>query len=528
VPEPRSRPPFLTALLAGLCAALGLLAAPFAQAQTLPSFAADGALTICTNPTLPPMTFMGGAGGGDLVGEDIDVGRALGGVWHVPVSFVSMDFVGLFPSLAAGRCGMVISAVLRQPAREARFDAVPYQPTALVVVARSGTARLASMADLSGKVLAVQSGTSYAARIAQENIALAAAGRPPIIIQQYPTEDEVVQQVLIGRAFAFVSQDVELYFRQAQLHGKVAVIIQPDYPEYRNFAIYIRKDAHDRALLEAAIAGLHDSGQMERIRGHWQITPAAAAAIQGAGGAGAAESRFDWRVFTAALASPATLRGAAVTVVMAVLAHLSAILIAIPMAMVLNGRDSLLKSAIRAYVALFRAAPTLLQLLFVWNALPQFFPIFRESWFTPFLAAWIALSINEAAYQVEINRAALQAIDPGQALAGDALGMTRMQVYRHVIFPQALRIALPPTINEFITLIKTTSLASVISLQELLAVTQINVARTFAFTEYYAAALVYYLVIVFFFLGLQRRIERRFAWADRIGASRLGVRDEPA
>ncbi|MBB2202621.1 ABC transporter substrate-binding protein/permease [Gluconacetobacter tumulisoli] len=494
---------------------LGLAAAPVARAQQAPSFAAGG-LTVCTNPTLPPMTFVNGTDGSDLAGVDIDVSRRLGAYWHVPVTFVSMDFVGLFPSLEAGRCGMVISGVVRQAAREVKFDAVPYQPTSLVVVARAGTAHVTSMADLSGKVLAVESGTSYAARIAQENVALAAAGRPAIEIQQYPTEDQVVQQVLIGRAFAFVSQDVELAFRQTQLNGKVSVIFQPDYPEYRNFAIYIRKDARDRAALEGAIAALRDGGQMTPILQRWRIMP-------GGGdmqaGDQKAVSGFNWRTFAAALVSPAFARGAAITLAMAVLSHMTAIGLAVPMAMVMNGRDGMLKSAIRAYVALFRAAPTLLQLLFVWNALPQFLPVFRESWFTPFLAAWISLSINEAAYQVEINRAALQAIDPGQALAGDALGMTRMQVYRHIIFPQALRIALPPTINEFISLIKTTSLASVISLQELLAVTQINVARTFEFTEYYAAALIYYLLIVFFFLWVQKRIERRFAWADRLKAT---------
>jgi polar amino acid transport system substrate-binding protein len=160
-----------------------------------------------------------------------------------------------------------------------------------------------------------------------------------------------------------------------------------------------------------------------------------------------------------------------------------------------------------------------LQLLFIWNALPQFFPIFREQWFTPFLATLVALSINESAYQVEINRSALSAVDGGQELAADALGMSRRQVYRYVIFPQALRIALPPTINDFISLLKTTSLASVISLQELLAITQVQVARTFEFTEYYAAALVYYLAMVFFFLFLQKRVERRFSWADRKKAS---------
>ncbi|KXV79753.1 transporter, partial [Acetobacter malorum] len=197
-----------------------------------------------------------------------------------------------------------------------------------------------------------------------------------------------------------------------------------------------------------------------------------------------------------------------------------AIVISIPMAITLNSHGkSALKVVLKAYVSIFRGAPTLLQLLFIWNALPQFFPIFREQWFTPFLATLVALSINESAYQVEINRAALSAVDGGQELAADALGMTHKQVYRYVIFPQALRVALPPTINEFISLLKTTSLASVISLQELLAITQVQVARTFEFTEYYAAALIYYLAMVFFFLFLQKRVERRFSWADRKKAS---------
>src|SRR5207248_11625482 len=124
------------------------------------------------------------------------------------------------------------------------------------------------------------------------------------------------------------------------------------------------------------------------------------------------------------------------------------------------------------YNWLFRATPTLLQLYFVWYALPQIWGVFAGRWFTPFAAAWLALSLNEAAYMSEIIRAGLLSVEPGQELAGRALGMKRWQILRRVVVPQAIRIVIPPTGSEFITLLKLTSLASVISVHELLTAAQ--------------------------------------------------------
>jgi len=498
-------------LVLTLLAAFALPAARTMAADTAPAFVHDGQLVLCTNPTLPPMTFVNGTDTTDVGGMDLDLAALLAAQWHAHLVVKTMDFDGLFPSLNAERCALVISGVLEQEARLKNYDAVPYLATSLAVVALNGTAPITRMTDLAGQTIAMQSGTSYAARIEQENAALRAQGRPPIVIQQYESEDQAVQQVLIGRAHAFISQDVELYYRQKQLGGKVAVIFRPDYPGYRQFAVYIRKDPHDRDVLAQAITTLRTNGQLATLAAKWGISGIHQATFD----AKHAAPRFDFATFFNALISKAFLRGAAITLVMALLSHITAIVISVPMALVMNGRRSVLQPIFGAYVAVFRAAPTLLQLLFIWNALPQFFPIFREHWFTPFLASWISLSINESAYQVEINRAALRAVDPAQSLAAGALGMKPAQVFRHVILPQALRIALPPTVNDFITLLKTTSLASVISLQELLAVTQIQVARSFEFTEYYAAALIYYLAMVFFFLFIQKRMDRHFAWADR-------------
>ncbi|MFT8897330.1 MAG: ABC transporter substrate-binding protein/permease [Acetobacter sp.] len=504
-----------TGLFVAMC---GLAPAGHAQDTNVPSFAAAGHFTVCTDPTLPPMTFVNGQDTRDVAGFDIDLARELGRIWHVEPTILTMDFEGMLPGLSSHRCDMVVSGIMKQAGREKNYDAVAYLDSSIVVIARSGTPRITSLDDLSGLNVAVQSGTSYASLVEKTNQKLIQSGREPIGLQQYPAEDQVVQQVLLGRAHALITQDVEVYYRQKQLGGKVTIILKPDNPDFREFGAYISKDPHNKKVLSQTVATLKQQGILENLSQKWNISNAQEQAFTEK----ATPSSFNLEVFFSALTSMAFVKGAALTLIVAMLSHLTAIVISIPVALKLNGPRSPVQMLLSAYVAVFRGAPTLLQLLFIWNALPQFFPIFRESWFTPFLATWLSLSINESAYQVEINRAALRAVDQGQLVAADALGMKRSQIYRYVIFPQALRIALPPTINEFISLLKTTSLASVISLQELLAVTQIQVARTFEFTEYYSAALVYYLAMVFFFLFLQKRIERRFSWADRNKATGHG------
>ena len=115
----------------------------------------------------------------------------------------------------------------------------------------------------------------------------------------------------------------------------------------------------------------------------------------------------------------------------------------------------------------------------------------------------------------EIIRAGLMSVDPGQEVAGRALGMSRPRIYRRIVIPQAFRIIIPPTGNEFITLLKLTSLASVISLQELLTASENLAATQFKYIEAYAAALVYYLVIVSVLMVVQAQLERRFTWTSR-------------
>lgn len=176
------------------------------------------------------------------------------------------------------------------------------------------------------------------------------------------------------------------------------------------------------------------------------------------------------------------------------------------------------------YTWIFRATPTLLQLLFIWDALPEMSHVFAEGWFTPFLAASIALSLNEAAYMAEIIRSGLLSVDPGQELAGRALGMSRRRILRRVIVPQAVRIVIPPMGNEFITLLKLTSLATVISVTELLTASQNFYSTNFSYQEAFSAAALYYLFIVSILMFFQSRLEKRFTFTS----ARRRVRTAPA
>jgi polar amino acid transport system permease protein len=226
---------------------------------------------------------------------------------------------------------------------------------------------------------------------------------------------------------------------------------------------------------------------------------------------------FDFDIFVDALTSDALRDGALITLALALVSQVAAALIGVGLALARTGGSRVLRGGTTFYLWFFRATPLLLQLLFVWNALPQLFPELKSEWFTPFIAALVALSLHEGAYMAEITRSGLQSVDPGQRLAAKALGMKPAQTFVKIIAPQAIRTMIPPTTNEFITLLKLTSLASVISLAELLTVTQQQIAVNFRFAELYAAATVYYLVMVSVLMLGQSRLERRFLWRSRGG-----------
>lgn len=147
----------------------------------------------------------------------------------------------------------------------------------------------------------------------------------------------------------------------------------------------------------------------------------------------------------------------------------------------------------RVYIDFFRGTPLLVQLFMIYFGVPALFKSLGIVFsFDQWTAAILGLSLNSAAYLAEIVRAGIQSVESGQKEASESLGLSPNQTMRYVIFPQALRRMVPPLGNEFITLIKDTSLVAIIGYQELFRQGQLIIARNFrAFEIWFTVALIY-------------------------------------
>ena len=165
-----------------------------------------------------------------------------------------------------------------------------------------------------------------------------------------------------------------------------------------------------------------------------------------------------------------------------------------------------LRWILEAYTWVFRGTPLLLQLLFVYFGLPYLgMELSRE------MAAYVTFVVNYAAYFTEIFRAGIQSVEKGQYEAAKALGMNFRMTMRRIIIPQAIKVILPPTGNEAVTLIKDTALASVIALAEILRNAKSMVSRN-ASIEGYIIAAILYLIMTFVIINIFKHIEKRFAY----------------
>lgn len=165
------------------------------------------------------------------------------------------------------------------------------------------------------------------------------------------------------------------------------------------------------------------------------------------------------------------------------------------------------------YIWLFRGTPLLVQIIFVYFAVPELTN--NQVTISEFMSAFIALSLNEGAYMAEIIRAGITSVEGGQMEAAESLGMTRWLAMRRIILPQAVRVIIPPTGNEFISMLKNTSLAYVVSTHEILFETEQIISATYKYFELLLVVSVWYLamttVATVFQTLLERHFERGFA-----------------
>lgn len=206
-------------------------------------------------------------------------------------------------------------------------------------------------------------------------------------------------------------------------------------------------------------------------------------------------------------ALPILLKGSIITVELTVLAILLGTILALVITFCKIGKIKTLNKFGDFYTWLFRGTPLLIQLFVIYYGLPQL-----GTKFTSFTAAVIGLTINISAYITEIIRAAIQSIDSGQWEASKALGMNYWQTMFLIIIPQSIKRMLPPMSNEFIALLKDTSLVSAISMGDLMRKSQLIYTATYKPLEVFLLATILYLIMTTVFTTSFKALENKFVF----------------
>ncbi|HTA06185.1 MAG TPA: amino acid ABC transporter permease [Solirubrobacteraceae bacterium] len=258
---------------------------------------------------------------------------------------------------------------------------------------------------------------------------------------------------------------------------------------------------------------------------------------------------FQWDVVGEYVFDGRILHGLRVTIELTVIAMAIGIVLGVLLAVMRLSPNWLVSGASSFYIWFFRGTPVLVQLLFWYNIAalypkialgvpfgPSFIHADANTLITPFAAAILGLGLNEGAYMAEIVRAGIISVDPGQADAAQSLGMTRLQTMRRIVLPQAMRVIIPPTGNETISMLKTSSLASVIVVTELLYTSELIFSANYKTIPLLITASIWYIACTSVLYVGQHYLERYYGRGartqvagplQRIRAGLLSFRRQP-
>ena len=234
---------------------------------------------------------------------------------------------------------------------------------------------------------------------------------------------------------------------------------------------------------------------------------------------------IEWSVIGQFITNGAVLAGLFVTLELTIIAMSLSLVIAIVIAVMGMSPSIVIRSMSNAYVFIFRGVPLLVILILAGNlglfyknitiGIPFtdiiFYSLPTQTAITPFVASVIGLTLSASAYMSEIVRGGLLAVNRGQHAAAKALGLNNWKTLQYIVLPQALRIITPPLGNEFVNLLKATSLVSVIAGGDLLTITQSIAGTNYKIIELMLVATIWYLTVIVAFSVFQYILERKIA-----------------
>ena len=444
-----------------------------------------------------------------VVGFDVEVAALLAGGLGRTARFLNVEFRSIDQAIARGDADIGMSGIEDTPARRATLAVtVPYYEFREVLSVRDADrSRFRSLADLSGRIVGTLGDT-----IAYE-ILLNAQREHGVRVVSYDDDVHPYSDLVIGRVDAVLLDNVLAERRHRTVRG---FTIQPQTVAIGHYVgVLAPENAALRDSLNQILLGGMRDGTLERIFRKWAVwnddqpqlharllagEPVPAVVGLDSSASVATMSRWD----AATRYFPSLIRASAVTIVLSCLSMGLAVAIGVAIATgrVYGGR--LARTTLTAYVELIRGTPILLQLFVLYYGLAAAVRL------PAFVAALLGLALNYAAYESEIYRSALEAIPVGQLEAARTLGLSERQVLALVRAPQAFRLALAPMTNDFVALLKDSSLVSVLTVVELTKQTQIFATNLGSWVIPGSLCAALYLVMSLPLAVLARRLEQRW------------------
>jgi len=472
--------------LAAACSAGG-------PSSTLDEVRDSGVLRVGTEGTYSPFSYHDPATD-QLTGYDVEVITAVAGKLGARPQFVEAPFDALFASLVSDRFDVVANQVTRNPEREATYAlSQGYTFSDGVIITRTEDSSVTGLADLRGKTTA-QSSTSNWAGVAKK------AGARVEAVEGFAQAVTLVKQ---GRVDATVNDNLAAlqYFKTT---GDTAVKVAAPTGDRSEQVLAMRQgDTELRDAVDDALDDLRADGTLTRISGTYFGQDVSTGTSQDQQTAPAVAQQSAWDLARSS-AGPMAVAALKATIPLTVISFVVGLAIALVVALMRLSSVPVVSQVARVYISLIRGTPLLVQLFLIFYGLPALGLTFNS-----YAAAVIAFSLNVGGYAAEVIRAAILSVPRGQWEAASTIGMGYTTTLRRVILPQAARTAVPPLSNTLISLVKDTSLASVVLVTELTRVAQVAAGESFQFLPLYALAALYYWVICLVLSFGQQRLERR-------------------
>jgi cystine transport system permease protein len=411
------------------------------------------------------------------------------------LQFVQSQFDAIFAALDAKRIDVIANEITINPERQARYlFTAPYSYSHGVIVTASRNKSIHSLKDLSGRTTA-QSATSNWFQVAKD------AGAKVQNVQQFAQAAALLDQ---GRVDAVVNDNIAVLDYLASTGSKKIKIAGNAGSDVGKQALTFRKtDVTLQREADKALASLRADGTLRKISEKYFKADVSVPESGKVSVKGSDTERSRWQVLRheAWPMLRGVLRG---TIPLTAISFVLGLAIGLAAALARLSRSRWLHLPARVYISVIRGTPLLVQLFVVFYGLPEVGVKLNS-----YVAACLALSLNVGGYAAETIRASILSVPRGQFEAATTIGMDYRQTLRRIVLPQAARIAVPPLSNELLSLIKDTSLASVVLVPELLREADVAASVSGQYLLLYAFAALYYWVVCFLVALAQPPLERR-------------------